>query len=164
MSSPRPKPATPSRSTLTPSPAPSGGGEGRSLEEPDVEPDTEQDADLPLTMAASVVLTSLPKDAHEALEAVGKEGEGEKVTVRLVPLGAAKPLKQNRFKITASKRFDTVIRNLRRRVGVREAESIFCYINQTFSPAPDEGVGNLWKCFKTNDELVVHYAITPTYG
>lgn len=67
------------------------------------------------------------------------------VTVRLIPLGAAKPLKQNRFKITASKRFDTVVRNLRRRVGIRESESIFCYINQTFSPAPDEGVGNLWR-------------------
>ena len=67
------------------------------------------------------------------------------MTVRLIPLGAARPLKQNRFKITASKRFDTVIRNLRRRLAVKESESIFCYINQTFSPAPDEGVGNLWR-------------------
>lgn len=74
MSSPGPKPAMPSRSSATPSPAPSA-SEGRSPEDQEVE---EQDADLPLTMAASVVLTSLPKDAHEALEAVGKEGVGEK--------------------------------------------------------------------------------------
>lgn len=44
----------------------------------EVEQEGEHDADLPLTMAASVVLTSLPKDAHEALEAVAKESEGEK--------------------------------------------------------------------------------------
>ena len=30
-------------------------------------PDEEQSADLPLTMSASVVLTSLPRDAHQAL-------------------------------------------------------------------------------------------------
>jgi len=34
--------------------------------------DDEQAADLPLTMAASVVLTSLPRDAHEALEGAGE--------------------------------------------------------------------------------------------
>lgn len=30
-------------------------------------PDEDQSVDLPLTMAASVVLTALPKDAHQAL-------------------------------------------------------------------------------------------------
>jgi hypothetical protein len=33
--------------------------------------DTDPDADMPLTMAASVVLTSLPKDAKSALEEAG---------------------------------------------------------------------------------------------
>lgn len=127
----------------SPSPAASGGA-SRSSDDVETELGGEQDADLPMTMAASVVLTNLPKDAHEALEAAAKDG-GEKVTIHLVPMGAAKPLKQSRFKLSASKRFDTVIRNLRRRLGVRESESIFCYINQTFSPAPDEGIGNLWK-------------------
>ena len=35
-------------------------------------PDDEQAADLPLTMAASVVLTSLPQDAHQALQGAGE--------------------------------------------------------------------------------------------
>jgi hypothetical protein len=34
-------------------------------------PDEEHEADLPLTMSASVVLTSLPRDAHAALAAAG---------------------------------------------------------------------------------------------
>lgn len=42
-------------------------------------PDEEHGADLPLTMSASVVLSSLPRDAHQALadvEAIDK-GKGE---------------------------------------------------------------------------------------
>jgi len=37
-------------------------------------PDEKDDADLPLTMAASVVLTSLPTDAKSALEGAGDVG------------------------------------------------------------------------------------------
>lgn len=36
------------------------------------EEDEETGADLPLTMAASVVLDHLPKDAHKALETAGE--------------------------------------------------------------------------------------------
>jgi len=36
----------------------------------------EADADLPLTMAASVVLTGLPKDAKSALEGAGEMPKG----------------------------------------------------------------------------------------
>ena len=36
--------------------------------------DDNDQADIPLTMAASVVLTSLPKDAHQALENAGDLG------------------------------------------------------------------------------------------
>ena len=75
MSSPRPKPTVSPRSTAAPSPAPPESGGGTS---PEDQEEPEQDADLPLTMAASVVLTSLPKDAHEALQSIGKEAEGEK--------------------------------------------------------------------------------------
>jgi ubiquitin-like protein ATG12 len=46
--------------------------------------ETEEQAELPLTMAASVVLTSLPKDAHKALEGAG-EPEVEKGKVLGAP-------------------------------------------------------------------------------
>lgn len=39
---------------------------------PDVAEENDGGADLPLTMAASVVLEHLPKDAHEALETAGE--------------------------------------------------------------------------------------------
>lgn len=60
------------------SPTPDTNVRGSNSSPDDPEEEGEQDADLPLTMAASVVLTSLPRDAHEALEAVAKDGEGDK--------------------------------------------------------------------------------------
>ncbi|KAI9712692.1 MAG: Ubiquitin-like protein [Bogoriella megaspora] len=126
-------------------------------------PDDDQAADLPLTMAASVVLTSLPQDAHQALEGAG-ELEQEKVNIRFQPVGSAPALRQRVFKISASQRFETVVRFLRRRLGTKEHESVFLYVNSVFAPGLDEGVGNLWRCFKSNDELIVAYSTTPAFG
>jgi ubiquitin-like protein ATG12 len=47
-------------------------------------PDDEHGADLPLTMSASVVLTSLPRDAHQALADVEAVDTG-KGTVNTSP-------------------------------------------------------------------------------
>ena len=47
-------------------------------------PDDDHEADLPLTMTASVVLTSLPRDAHAALAAAGNF-EKEKGQYSIIP-------------------------------------------------------------------------------
>lgn len=46
-------------------------------------PDEEQGVDLPLTMAASVVLTGLPKDAHQALTDVEAIDSGKGMRLSL---------------------------------------------------------------------------------
>lgn len=57
----------------------SGGGDGGRGAATAPIPDEEQGADLPLTMSASVVLTGLPRDAHQALVGVDAidSGKGE---------------------------------------------------------------------------------------
>jgi ubiquitin-like protein ATG12 len=52
-------------------------------------PDDDHDVDLPLTMLASVVLESLPRDAHAALENAGSF-EREKGEHHLSPILASK--------------------------------------------------------------------------
>ncbi|KAK8244866.1 ubiquitin-like autophagy protein Apg12-domain-containing protein, partial [Phyllosticta capitalensis] len=128
-------------------------------------PDDDANQDMPMTMAASVVLAQLPRDARGALEKAARGPEGvEKVTVRFRPVGSAPQLRQPVAKVSASSRFETVVRFLRRRLGVHDSESVFCYVNSVFAPGLDEGVGNLWRCFKTKDELVVAYSVTPAFG
>lgn len=73
-------------------------------------------------------------------------------------------------------------------------QGLFCYVNSVFAPGLDEGVGNLWRvsppsfpgsclskgrdilsmwklklmpfvqCFKTDDQLIVGYSVTPAFG
>jgi hypothetical protein len=37
------------------------------------------------------------------------------------------------------------VRNLRRKLGLQDHESLFCYVNSVFAPGLDEGLGNLWR-------------------
>ncbi|BDD56682.1 Ubiquitin-like protein [Monascus purpureus] len=126
-------------------------------------PDEEQGADLPLTMSASVVLTSLPRDAHQALADVEAIDKG-KVTVRFHPLPSAPILKNRVFKISASQKFETVVKFLRKKLNCKDTDSVFCYVNSVFAPGLDEGVGGLWRCFKSDDQLIVAYSMTPAFG
>ncbi|OAL53931.1 ubiquitin-like protein ATG12 [Pyrenochaeta sp. DS3sAY3a] len=126
-------------------------------------PDEDDTSEAPLTMAASVVLTNLPRDASKALETAGNL-KVEKITVRLQPIGSAPHLNQRVFKLSTNQQFATIVRFLRKRLGAKEHESVFCYVGSVFAPALDEGVGNLWSCFKQNEELVVGYAMAPAFG
>ncbi|KAI1906302.1 Ubiquitin-like protein [Ophidiomyces ophidiicola] len=126
-------------------------------------PDENHGADLPLTMTASVILTSLPKDAHQALADVEAIDAG-KVTVRFQPLPSAPILRTRVFKISASQKFETVVRFLRKKLDCKESDSVFCYVNSVFAPGLDESVGGLWRCFKTDDQLIVSYSMAPAFG
>ncbi|OJD19529.1 ubiquitin-like protein ATG12 [Emergomyces pasteurianus Ep9510] len=126
-------------------------------------PDEDYGADLPLTMSASIVLTGLPKDAHQALADVDAIDSG-KVTVRFQPLPSAPILRNRVFKISASQKFETVVKFLRKKLDCKDTDSVFCYVNSVFAPGLDEGVGGLWRCFKTDDQLIVAYSMTPAFG
>ncbi|GAB7335507.1 hypothetical protein MBLNU13_g07855t1 [Cladosporium sp. NU13] len=179
MASPQPNPSSPS--PPSPSSVPP---------EPDAD-NADADATLPMTMAASVVLDHLPKDATRALETAGEielakgmpfhsllppysptypptyldtKANKAKVTIRLSPLPNTPSLRQPRFKCSSNQRFESIVRFLRRKLGLGEHEGVFCYVNSVFAPGLDEGVGNLWRCFKTGEELVVSYSVTQAFG
>ncbi|KAI9751652.1 MAG: Ubiquitin-like protein [Chaenotheca gracillima] len=123
----------------TPSPSPAG---------PE-DPVEEEPHDVPLTMSASVVLESLPRDAQTALELAARSwdhpSQGRKVTVRFKAVGSAPILRTQVYKISASQRFETVVNFLRKNLKCGPTQSVFCYVNSVFAPALDEGVGALWR-------------------
>jgi ubiquitin-like protein ATG12 len=104
-------------------------------------------------------------------------------------------LKNRVFKVSASQKFETVVKFLRKKLDCKDTDSVFCYINSVFAPSLDEGVGGLWRvsyfvqvrvyefwkgrlvpeiwrlsfdlgwqCFKTDDQLIVSYSMTPAFG
>ncbi|RYO85625.1 hypothetical protein DL763_007034 [Monosporascus cannonballus] len=133
-------------------------------------PDRPTSPELPLTMTASAVLTSLPRDASSALASAAGEyfdspGQDSKVVVRFKAVGSAPQLRREVRKISAAQRFEAVVAHLRKALRLGDADGLFLYINSAFAPALDEVVGNLHRCFKdSNDQLIVVYSITPAFG
>lgn len=60
-------------------------------------------------------------------------------------MGSAPILTKQVYKISASQRFETVVKFLRNKLRCREDESVFLYVNSVFAPGLDEGVGALWE-------------------
>lgn len=67
------------------------------------------------------------------------------MTVRFQPLPSAPILKNRVFKISASQKFETVVKFLRKKLDCKDTDSVFCYVNSVFAPGLDEGVGGLWR-------------------
>lgn len=118
---------------------------------------------LPLT--ASLILTTLPPSTNALLQNAGDLPPSlSKLTLRFQPVGSAPALRQRVFKISATQRFSFVVGFLRKKLGLREEEGVWCYVNSVFAPGGDEVVGNLWRCFGRGGELVVGYAVLPAFG
>ncbi|KAI9017099.1 ubiquitin-like protein Atg12 [Gaertneriomyces semiglobifer] len=86
------------------------------------------------------------------------------VIVHFRATGNAPILKQSFYKITATQKFQTVITFLRNQLGYGLQDPLFLYINSAFAPAPDEIVGNLFKCFGVEGNLIINYSITEAWG
>ncbi|PBP25682.1 ubiquitin-like autophagy protein Apg12 [Diplocarpon rosae] len=125
---------------------------------------TDRDPDIPLTLASSMILTSLPRDAATALSSAG-DFPKPKVAVHFKAVGSAPSLRNQVCKISSTQRFEVVVAYLRRVLKVGEMDSVFLYVNSSFAPALDEVVGNLHRCFKdSKDQLIVTYSMTPAFG
>ena len=103
--------------------------------------------DLPLTMNASTVLLSLPRDATAALAAVPGFPK-PKVGVRFKPVGNAPAFQIKgggmQANVTSTQKFEFVVRWLRKQLRLRPEDHVFLYVNNTFAPSLDEVIGNLW--------------------
>lgn len=108
--------------------------------------------ELPLTMTASAVLSSLPRDATSALATAGRFAQ-EKVLVRFKPVGSAPGLSREVCKISASQKFEAIVAYLRRVLRVKNTDSVFLYVNSAFAPSLDEIVGNLHRVSRSIIDL-----------
>ncbi|ORZ16912.1 ubiquitin-like autophagy protein Apg12-domain-containing protein [Absidia repens] len=105
-----------------------------------------------------------PAQSLDELVNTLKTKDTSKVIVRFAAIGNAPILKQSYYKITASNKFQTVIQFLRKELRYQGSDPLFLYINSAFSPAPDEIVSNLYKCFGTGGHLIINYCTTAAWG
>ncbi|KAF9927555.1 hypothetical protein BGZ65_006723 [Modicella reniformis] len=104
--------------------------------------------------------TTAPPASPATVIANHKKKDTSKVVVRFRAVGNAPILRQTMYKITATNKFMAVIQFLRKELNYRQSDPLFLYVNSVFSPAPDEIVNNLFKCFSTDGKLTVNYCTT----
>lgn len=78
--------------------------------------------------------------------------------------GDAPILTKKKWKVQADQTVAFVITFLRKCLQLRETDSIFVYVNQSFSPSPDTVVRNLYDCFGSDNKLTLHYARSQAWG
>lgn len=107
--------------------------------------------------------TTKPESVEEPKEVTVKLKQ-PKVEVLLQATGDAPILKQKKWQVESSKNVAWIISFLRKIFKTASSDSLFIYINQSFSPTPDRLIGDLYDCFQTNGTLILHYAKTPAWG
>lgn len=85
----------------------------------------------------------------------------KKCLIKFQAIGNVPPIRPAVCRISASQPFAVITGFLRRRLHV---DSVYCYLNNSFAPSPDQLVGQLFDEFHTKDELIVSYCGSVAFG
>uniref|UniRef100_A0A7M5X7K5 Ubiquitin-like protein ATG12 n=1 Tax=Clytia hemisphaerica TaxID=252671 RepID=A0A7M5X7K5_9CNID len=90
--------------------------------------------------------------------------EKKKIDVLLKAAGDAPIMKKKKWAVDANKPVAYLTEFIRKYIKCEPSESLFIYVNQTFVPAPDQLISNLFDCFGTDGKLVLHYCKSQAWG
>lgn len=86
----------------------------------------------------------------------------------LSPVGKAPKLKVTKIKIKRSHTFQHLINFVRSTLekgqAITKKDSLFLYVNSTFSPNGSERINDLYEGFKSGGVLIVNYALQEAWG
>ncbi|CAB4254402.1 similar to Saccharomyces cerevisiae YBR217W ATG12 Conserved ubiquitin-like modifier involved in autophagy and the Cvt pathway [Maudiozyma barnettii] len=85
----------------------------------------------------------------------------EKVQIKFIPIGSISSMVPSVFKISQGQPFSMILAFLTKKLKI---QYVHCYINNSFAPSPQQKIGDLWKQFKVNDELIVSYCGSVAFG
>lgn len=100
---------------------------------------------------------------------VGKEDayehiKDEKVVIQFQNVGAAPPMKNNKFKLKTSARFEKIQHFVSKQLKVAGGEKMYYFINSCFQPNPDDPILDLFLAHHQNGILIVHYSPSIAWG
>ncbi|KAG7662546.1 ATG12 [[Candida] subhashii] len=91
-----------------------------------------------------------------------EEEEVTKITIRFQPIGSTPHIQPKVFKISSTSTIATINKFLIKKLKTKSL--IYIYIQNSFSPNPDEKIIDLFNLFKTNNELIISYCNTIAFG
>jgi len=88
----------------------------------------------------------------------------KKIEVRLQAAGDAPIMKQKNYKVDGEKQVSWILAFIRKYLKLEPQDNLFVYVNQAFSPSPDQTVTNLAECFGQDNKLVLYYSRSQAWG
>ncbi|CEP63016.1 Atg12p LALA0_S07e00496g [Lachancea lanzarotensis] len=115
-------------------------------------------------MTTSRILTHLTPAGDAAIKhVIDKEHEllPTKVHIKFQPIGSVLQVSPQTAQISSSQPFSVLVTYLKKKL---KLATVHCYVNNSFSPAPQQAIGDLWLHFKVKDELIVSYCKGVAFG
>ncbi|XP_014615984.1 PREDICTED: autophagy protein 12-like isoform X2 [Polistes canadensis] len=88
----------------------------------------------------------------------------ERVDILLKATGNAPIMKQKKWSVNQDYHIGKVSDFLKKYLKLEPSERLFLYVNQTFAPAPDQTLKNLYDCYGADGKLIIHYCKSPAWG
>ncbi|SCU81373.1 LAFA_0C04412g1_1 [Lachancea sp. 'fantastica'] len=115
-------------------------------------------------MTTSRILTHLTPAGDAAIKHVITKEHDQlpiKVHIKFQPIGSVLQVSPQTAQISSSQPFSVLVTYLKKKL---KLASVYCYVNNSFSPAPQQAIGDLWLHFKVKDELIVNYCKGVAFG
>ncbi|KAK8727634.1 hypothetical protein OTU49_009663 [Cherax quadricarinatus] len=93
-----------------------------------------------------------------------KAPQHKKIDVLLKATGDAPIMKKKKWAVEGEKPVGWIAEFIRKYLKMDLSDTLFVYVNQSFAPAPDHIVRNLYECFGSDGKLVLHYCKTQAWG
>ncbi|XP_076627187.1 autophagy-related 12 [Colletes latitarsis] len=87
-----------------------------------------------------------------------------KIDILLKATGNAPIMKQKKWAVSQDYCIGKISDFIRRYLKLDSNEKLFLYVNQTFAPAPDQVVKNLYDCYGADGKLILHYCKSQAWG
>ncbi|KAJ8682768.1 hypothetical protein QAD02_018560 [Eretmocerus hayati] len=88
----------------------------------------------------------------------------KKVEILLKATGDAPIMTKKKWSVGEDKTIGSISEFIKKFIKMGPEERLFLYINQTFAPAPDQTVKNLFDCYGTDGKLIIHYCKSQAWG
>ncbi|KAJ8319477.1 hypothetical protein KUTeg_004568 [Tegillarca granosa] len=78
--------------------------------------------------------------------------------------GDAPILKKKKWAVERNKQISWICAFIKKYIRCDPTDSLFLYVNQSFSPSPDTEIGSVFDCFGSDGKLVLHYCKSQAWG
>ncbi|KAJ6641480.1 Autophagy protein 12-like [Pseudolycoriella hygida] len=105
--------------------------------------------------------TSIERDS--SIDTV-PDKQSTKIDILLNATGNVPIMKKRKWAVEGNKPISSIMSFIHRYLRMDAEDKLFLYVNQTFAPAPDQIIKNLYDCYGSNGKLVLYYCKSQAWG